>query len=341
MSTAGQIIGGVVGGVIGYFVGGPAGAVYGFGIGAGIGAYVDPMVVRGPRLGDAVVQTSSVGGVIADGYGTFPTAGNIIWASPVIERKKKSGGKGGGGGSTETYHYYRSYAIGVCRGPINGFLMVKRNGKIVYDERPGGFGHSEKWLEKVEFHYGTEDQMPSPVMVAHLGVDNVPAFRGLAYIVVQEDDVTYTSGAVPQYEFVVQKLPDVYFTTEPYPQSVKSDPVFSRVDLVKGTLREVMKHHGLETEELGAEVSLTDGVLKVVYKVYNNWETEEIETVLGLVSGELVDKLRAFGVVGEEAQCTISLTGGEMRVALVSYTNWITEEMMATVEITSGELRNG
>lgn len=223
---SGSTIGGVVGGVIGWFIGGPAGAQWGFMIGSAVGGYVDPVKVQGPRLQDAMKQTGQEGVPIPFGYGTFPTAGNIIWTDEVKEHKK-SQRQGKGGAKTTTYTYTRSYAIGICEGPIDGILIVKRNGKVVWDARvdaeftgyplPPDDGspirrimrraytalNSAQFGFKAKFYLGDEAQLPDPTIEAVEGVGKVAAFRGLAYMVVKDDDVTDLQGAIPQYEFVV------------------------------------------------------------------------------------------------------------------------------------------
>jgi len=191
-------------------------------IGGAVGALVDPQKVYGPRLTDARTQYAQDGVPRARGYGTFPTAGIILWQDVLKERKKNSSGKGGP--TQVTYTYTTSYAIGVCKGPITGFLIIKRNGKIVFDARSDdelqSIGYSDeqvketraaqaKFLQNATFYYGGDDQMPDPTIQAVKGVENVPSYRGSAYIVLTDDDVTAESGAIPQYEFVVSQCGDI------------------------------------------------------------------------------------------------------------------------------------
>jgi hypothetical protein len=227
---SGSTLGGVVGGAIGFFVGGPAGAQWGFMIGSAIGGYVDPMKIEGPRLTDAMQQTSQDGVPIPFGYGTFPTAGNIIWTDELKEHKKEER-QGKGGPEVTSYTYTRSCAVGICAGPITGLLMIKRNGKVVWDVRDqatlsdylfgepfegsasfGGYAlqvsrrihaYNARFENRATFYLGDEEQLPDPTMEAVVGIGKTPAHRGLAYMVVKDDDLTDMQGAIPQYEFVV------------------------------------------------------------------------------------------------------------------------------------------
>lgn len=232
---SGATIGGVIGGVIGFWVGGPQGAQVGWMIGSAVGGYVDPEKVQGPRLTDAQQQTSRDGIPITWGFGTFPTAGNLIWVQPGPPTEHKKTERVGKGGSVKetTFTYTRSYAIGICRGllradglfdPIAGILMVKRNGKIVYDTRPDDIllalgmspsdiglsrAGSAGFLATVRFYLGGETQLPDPTIESWEGVNNAPAHRGLAYMVGVDHDVTRMEGAIDQYEFVVSTGGDV------------------------------------------------------------------------------------------------------------------------------------
>lgn len=211
---SGRLVGGVVGAVIGGYFGN---AQLGWMIGSAVGGYVDPDVVQGPRLTDAGQQFSQDGVALTWGFGTFPTSGNVIWRQETIDEvRHKESSKGGPVQVTYTYH--RSYAIGVCQGPIDGFLQIKRNGKIVFDARTDAellaLGYSastikeiraasSKFMEKCTLYLGDESQLPDPVIESFEGVGNVAPFHGLAYIAVEADDLTESAGAIPQYEFVV------------------------------------------------------------------------------------------------------------------------------------------
>lgn len=211
---SGSTIGGVVGGVVGWFVGGPVGAQWGWMIGSAVGAIVDPQQIEGPRLSEAKTQTAQDGVPLVYGYGTFPCAGNVAWVDEVKEHRHKDDGKGGP--EQVTYTYTISYMVVVCKGPISGYKIIRRNGKVVYDARTDaellalGYTSEEiaetraaqaEFLQRATLYYGTNDQMPDPTMVAVKGAGEVPAYTGIAYIVMTDDETR--EGEYAQFEFVV------------------------------------------------------------------------------------------------------------------------------------------
>jgi len=219
------------------------------------GALEAPTHYKGPRLTDAATQVSTVGGMIVFGYGRFVTAGNVIWTSSLRESSttKKSGNILTGKTKETTYHYWRDYAVGVCQGPIYGFQWIKRNGRKVWplsiekppDNRPHGkqskakrltsrtarrrHEENKQWesnwkqyngqwaLKHLIVHYGTADQLPDNV-IANREKTAISAFRELAYIVVKNEELTDSAGAIPSFEFcVMASPPEVYVTSRPFP----------------------------------------------------------------------------------------------------------------------------
>lgn len=223
---------GVVGAVVGGYIGGPQGAQYGWMIGSAIGSTVDPLIIKGPTVGDIANQTSQEGVPRPIVFKlSAPMPGNIIATGPPKKvKKRKSQGKGGPKVETETI--LRTYAIGVCEGPIGSFVRVWRNGELVYDagapvtylDEDGQVMeavrlalritlNNEAWAEKVTYHLGTFDQGPAPALEAIFGVGTTPSHRGTAYMVVEDDDLTDLRGAIPQYVFQVDQTGADDFTT--------------------------------------------------------------------------------------------------------------------------------
>lgn len=71
--------------------------------------------------------------------GQVRTAGTLIWAGPLIEKRTRSGGgKGGAGGNFIVYKYFSDVAIEICRlkrgRTIKKVKKVIADGKVFYDE---------------------------------------------------------------------------------------------------------------------------------------------------------------------------------------------------------------
>lgn len=186
MSSNGQIIGGVVGAVVGYFVGNP---VLGAQIGMTIGGLVDPAKVQGPRLDDLAQQTSTYGAFIPRAYGTIAVHGNVFWiqGDSLIERSAEDSGKGGP--TVEEFEYFASFAVSLCEGPIDGIRRIWIGGQLWYDAGSADLATviaSNESSTKFTLYTGTETQEADPLIQADRGAANVPAYRGIAYIVFNE-----------------------------------------------------------------------------------------------------------------------------------------------------------
>lgn len=180
-----------------------SGAALGGAIGAGIGSYVDAQLfgssanAQGPRLDDLHVMASTEGAPIPRLYGRARLAGQVIWATNYKEhvRRQTSGGGKGGGGSSVTvteYSYSVSFAVGLCED------AVTRIGRIWADGKPLSLA-GLTW----RLHSGDEDQPPDPLIEAVEGADAAPAYRGTAYIVFENMDVTPFGNRIPQLSFEV------------------------------------------------------------------------------------------------------------------------------------------
>jgi hypothetical protein len=197
--SVGQIVGGIGGAVIGFFAGGPAGAVYGAQIGMGVGGLIDPPKgpnILGPRLTDLTTQTSTYGAVIPRVYSTVPIMGNVFW----LENNKlketsttKKQGKGGSGAEQTTFTYSATFAVGLCEGPITGVRRIWIGPKLVYDGSDSTLTNliaSSTVVPYFKIYNGDDHQLPDPRMQATLGVGGTPSYRGLAYIVFYDLELT-------------------------------------------------------------------------------------------------------------------------------------------------------
>jgi len=216
---AGRIVGTVAGAAGGFFLGGPAGALQGAAIGYQLGSAVDqsnapdsylPDVI-GPRLSDLEVQKSAYGDIMPIIYGSVRLGGNIIWAqnikeTEVRETQSSSGGKGGGPSQIQTsvtYAYSATIAIAICEGPIDEVVRIRADAAILTLE------DLQDSAGKIEIHLGAEDQAVSTILESYDGVGNVPNYRGVAYVVLEDFPLAAFGNRIPNFNFEVRR--DVRF----------------------------------------------------------------------------------------------------------------------------------
>lgn len=180
-------------------------------------------IIQGRKFDDLKLQKSKAGVPRPIIFGKArPVVGNIIASSSpriVVKREKQQGGKGGPDVKVENEEIYRTYAIRICEGPVTGISRVWRNGEIVYDRDSDANAQIENnagFLSNAEFFLGGFDQMPSTVMQIAFGIENVHAYRGTCYMVVDDENLTAEGGAVPQYSFEVERCEGFVLTSRPY-----------------------------------------------------------------------------------------------------------------------------
>lgn len=197
----------IVGAIIGGIYGGPSGAQAGYAIGSLVGNAVDPLVIKGPRIGDASVQTSAEGVFRPVVFGTAAVAGNVIErGNRQIKKKRTQQGKGGP--VSEEERVYWTFAIRICEGPISGILRIWEDEKLIFDARTDSPIPEETtdFFSKVRIYLGDEEQLPDPDLESYKGIGNVNAYRGTAYIVFPNWDLTDRRESIATYRFEVSQL---------------------------------------------------------------------------------------------------------------------------------------
>ncbi|PEQ14121.1 hypothetical protein B2G71_00410 [Novosphingobium sp. PC22D] len=184
-------------GAVGTVLGGPIGGA----IGALAGRQVDNLVfgssrVKGPRLKDLEVTTSSYGSAIPRHFGRMRVPGTIIWATDLVEHADTSGSKQGP--SITTYTYSISMAVALSSRPIQAIGRIWADGKLLRGEdgllKVGG---------AMRVHDGHADQAPDPLILSAEGAQRCAAHRGLAYVVFEDLDLAEFYNRIPSLTFEV------------------------------------------------------------------------------------------------------------------------------------------
>ena len=184
---------------------GPIGGIIGRAVGGVIGSVIDQELFgssshhEGPRIGSLRVMSSEEGSPIPVVYGRMRLAGQVIWASNLVETATTTtqsasgkGGAGGGGNSSTDYSYFANFAVGLCEGEISGIGRCWADGKEI-----------DIQTFSPRLYLGTETQSVDSLIVAIEGPSNAPAYRGLAYIVFERLPLASFGNRLPQFSFEV------------------------------------------------------------------------------------------------------------------------------------------
>lgn len=185
--------------------------------GQAITRFFDNRVFEGPRLQTLHIQSSQDGAPMARIYGRARIAGQVIWAARVkeIAIEEKRGGKGGP--STRTYSYTLSFAVGLCQGEILDVGQIWANGQPLQTKDLNA-----------RLYKGSDDQSPDP-LIAEIEGNQVPAFRGTAYMVFEDMPLDDFGARLPQLNFEIIRAPK---RTDDAP---RLEDLVQGVDLIPGS----------------------------------------------------------------------------------------------------------
>lgn len=197
LGTVGRAVGTAVGGPLGGYIGGALGGLLGSAMGGTQKSHYE-----GARLEDLAVQTSTYGKVIPKVWGSVRMAGNVIWSRPIKEMVTKTtvsgGGKGGAGGRAKTtqseYSYYVTLAVAICEGEITRIDRVWADSKLL-----------DLSLGTYRLYKGSESQLPDALMESFEGVGSTPAYRGMAYVVIEDFPMADFGNRIPNFTFEVTR----------------------------------------------------------------------------------------------------------------------------------------
>lgn len=225
LSAAGAAIGGSVGGTLA----GLSSVVIGRAVGATLGRVIDNRLLG---TGSEPVETGKIdrfrltqagdGAPIAQLYGRMRVGGQVIWASDFRESTSTTGGGKGAPAQPKTtsYSYNVSLAVALCEGEILSVSRIWADGEEVARDDLN-----------LSIYHGTPDQLPDPVMEAIEGQGLVPAYRGTAYVVMEDLSLEPYGNRVPQFSFEVVR------GEQPDALGFDSDPaqLVNGVALIPGT----------------------------------------------------------------------------------------------------------
>ncbi len=208
LSAAGAAIGAGFGGT----VIGLSGAVIGRAIGATLGRVIDQRLmgagsdaVEIGRVDRLRLSSAGEGAAISQVWGRMRVAGQVIWATEFQENSTRSGGgKGAPQPKTVEFSYSISVGIALCEGEITRIGRIWADGAEVVAS-----------TLNLRVYTGTEDQLADPKISAVEGTGKAPAYRGIAYVVIEDLDLSPYGNRVPQFTFEVLRRAKSGLDSEP------------------------------------------------------------------------------------------------------------------------------
>ncbi|GAA3873099.1 baseplate multidomain protein megatron [Celeribacter arenosi] len=194
-------VGAAAGASVGGGMLGLSSVVLGRAIGATVGRVIDQRImgsgsraVETGRVDRFRLNGASEGAPIPQIYGRMRVGGQVIWATQFKEHQKTSGGGKGAATSPKVtaFSYTVSLAIALCEGEVSRVGRIWADGQEI----------TVRDLN-LRLYPGTETQLPDPKIEATEGAGYAPAYRGVAYVVLEDLDLAPFGNRVPQFSFEV------------------------------------------------------------------------------------------------------------------------------------------
>ena len=196
LSAAGAALGSGFGGTLV----GLSGAVIGRAVGATLGRVIDQRIMGSGseavdvgRLDRLRLMGASEGAAVPRLWGRLRVSGQVIWSTRFQENVTRSGGsKGAPRPKSNEFSYSISLAIALCEGEITSLGRIWADGNEINPESLG-----------LRLYKGDQTQLPDPKIEAVEGAGLAPAYRGIAYLVIEDLDLAPYGSRVPQFSFEV------------------------------------------------------------------------------------------------------------------------------------------
>lgn len=188
LQAAGAYLGGLLG-PIGSAIGTAAGALAGYAVDRAL--LNGSNRIEGARLAGARPFTAEEGVPLPRLYGTARLGGILIWATR-FEESRSTRRQGKAGPKVSEYSYYANAAFALCEGEIAGVRRIWADGREI-----------DRESVELRVYQGSRDQLPDPLIEAKQGAGNTPAYRDVAYVVVERLPLGEYGNRIPQLQFEV------------------------------------------------------------------------------------------------------------------------------------------
>lgn len=162
-----------------------------------------------PGLQNTRVTVSTYGQPIRRTFGSNRAGGNVIWGLDKLELRYRTDKIGGGfltsSTNIKTPLYRFSWAVAFNANQITKFQKVWLNEKLIFDispaasasERSNSLEQLNLMINGLRFYYGTETQDPDPYIISVEETSELPAYRGIAYIVFVRRELAEYGNGIP------------------------------------------------------------------------------------------------------------------------------------------------
>jgi len=171
----------------------------------------DGQDMEGPKLENLRVGKSKYGAPIARVYGTMRVPGQMVWfknnqLNHYTYRTNAGGGKGGPSSGKMTNHVYTvTGAWAICEGEISGIRKIWAGNILIYNAADDASGNDLKRATRMysdlRIYTGSSSQEPDSLIVADKG--HTPAYRGIAYVVIDDLELKKFGNIIPDLKFEV------------------------------------------------------------------------------------------------------------------------------------------
>lgn len=165
-------------------------------------------------LSELKVTGASYGSPIPRLFGTLRLGGNVIWMGKVKRAagSNSGGGKGGMGTSSSgasDSQYEASFAVAFAEGEMDGLLKIWADGELIYNAETTGARQIPGLMFR--FYRGDEVQGPDSILQGELGVDDVPGYRGICYVVFDNLPLSPYGNRLPNIEVLVTRQAERHY----------------------------------------------------------------------------------------------------------------------------------